>query len=413
MSGYGVYLFDRRAGELYSDGGRLWFGYDPPASSDASLLPISVRLPRREGSYPDETARPFFENLLPEDEYRRLTGAAVRTAGENTAGLLGAIGGECAGAVSIWPAGAAPPTPPTYRRLAPEELREAFAAPSEDGLLALQREGRVSLAGAQPKLTLRWQHDGWALGVDGAPATHILKRTRLGFAHLVENEHCCMRLARAAGLQVPDTAIVDAGIPVLAVERFDRAEGADHVVRLHQEDFCQMTGTLPQYKYEADGGPGLVTCAEVIRRYSALPVADLQALVHWVVFNYLVGNEDAHAKNLAMLYSDAGLRLAPFYDIVSTAVYKGLSRKAAMAIGGERRYAYVKRRHWERLADALEIKMAAVGATARGVADRLERAWDDVIAGLGGSTAPLPIVKAMGQQTVERISMLRSELSNA
>jgi serine/threonine-protein kinase HipA len=413
VSVYEVYLFDQRAGVLTSDRGRLSFQYDPAALPDASLLPISVRLPKQEAPYPDETARPFFENLLPEDEYRRLAGAAVRTARENTAGLLGAIGGECAGAVSIWPAGAAPPTPPAYRRLTPEEFRDAFAAPSEDGLLALQREGRLSLAGAQPKLTLRSQDDGWALGVAGAPTTHILKRTRLGFSHLVENEYYCMRLARAVRLPVPDAAIVDAGIPVLAVERFDRTAGADNVERLHQEDFCQMTGTLPQHKYEADGGPGLATCAEVIRRHSALPVADLHALLQWVVFNYLMGNEDAHAKNLAMLYIDAGLRLAPFYDIVSTAVYKGLSRKAAMAIGGERRYAYVKRRHWERMAQALEIKMNTVAATARGMAHRLERAWPDVSAGLGGETASLPIVKTIGQQTIERITMLRGELDHA
>ena len=410
MSAFDVYLFANRAGTLTSDRGRLAFGYDAASWVDASLPAISVRLPKQDEPHPDELTRPFFENLLPEDEYRRLAGAAVRTASDNTAGLLGAIGGECAGAVSVWPPGEAPPLPPTYRRLTPQEFRGAFDAPSDDELLALQREGRLSLAGAQPKLTLRSQDDAWMVGVDGAPTTHILKRTRMGFSHLVENEYACMRLARAAGLPVPDVAIVDAGIPVLAVARFDRAVGPDTVGRLHQEDFCQMTGTLPQQKYEADGGPGLAACAEVIRMHSALPVADLQALLRWIVFNYLIGNEDAHAKNLAILYTDAGRRLAPFYDIVSTTAYKGLSRKAAMAIGGERRYAYVKRRHWERMAIDLGIKMQAVVATGREVADQLERVWDEEVEKLGATIAALPVAKTIGQQTAARVTALRDEI---
>jgi serine/threonine-protein kinase HipA len=318
------------------------------------------------------------------------------------------IGGECAGAVSVWPADSAAATP-HYRDLGDHELRALFSVPGDDALIEAQRQNRLSLAGAQPKLTLRRTSDGWQLPMDGAPATHTLKRTRLGVPHLVENEFISMKLARAAGLPTPDVEILDLGVPVLVVQRFDRVSAAG-IERLHQEDFCQATGTLPQHKYEAAGGPNLAACAEVLRRHGALPIADLDLLIRWVAFNYLIGNEDAHGKNLALLYTADGPRLAPFYDLVSSAVYQGLSRKAAMSIGGERRYVYVERRHWERLAESLELRVAAVRRGLIRTADSLGAALDSTIHSVADAVGDVPVVETVRGGIQERIVNLRREM---
>ena len=412
---YRVFLGDRFVGRIEPDRGRLAFTYAEAAVDDAGVPALSVRLPKRTEPYDDADARPFFENLLPEEEFRRLIAAAVRTSPGNTAGLLGAIAGECAGAVSVWPEGRHPPRRAEYRELAPHDLRDLFHSPDDPRLVRAQRRGRLSLAGAQPKLTLRGDGDRWLLPLNGAPATHILKRTRHGVPYLVENEFFAMRLAAAAGLLVPKVAHTDAGVPLLVVARFDRvatgspAAAAGGVARRHQEDFCQAAGVLPAAKYEAEGGPGIATCASLLRSHSAVPVADLRRLAEWVAFNFLLGNEDAHGKNLALLYGDDGVRLAPFYDLLSTAVYRGLSRKAAMAIGGERRHRWVRRRHWERCAADLGLPTRAALRTFRHVADRVAAELDAAREATAVAFGDVTLIEAVAATVVSRIAQLRRE----
>jgi serine/threonine-protein kinase HipA len=84
------------------------------------------------------------------------------------------------------------------------------------------------------------------------------------------------------------------------------------------------------------------------------------ALLRWTVFNFLIGNADAHAKNLAMIFTDRGPRLAPFYDLICTQVYPDLAEKLAMRIGGENRPSWIQRRHWERFGDSVAIKSILV-----------------------------------------------------
>jgi serine/threonine-protein kinase HipA len=148
------------------------------------------------------------------------------------------------------------------------------------------------------------------------------------------------------------------------------------VRKLHQEDFCQILRVDPERKYEFDGGPGLRQCARVVRRHGALPAADLERLARWVAFNYLIGNEDAHAKNLAFLYRDEGLALTPHYDLVSTLVYPGLQRRLAMKIGGATDIRNVQRKDWRRFATALGLPASQVrewllDQTDRGAAIRI------------------------------------------
>jgi serine/threonine-protein kinase HipA len=404
---FDVYLFNSKVGVLGTERGRLEFAYAEEAVSDDAVPPLSVRLPKRREPYGDTETRAFFENLLPEEEFRRTITTTLRIGERNTAGLLGAIAGECAGAVSVWPRGEQPPAAASYKSLDGASLRDLFAVPEDTNLAEAQREGRLSLAGAQAKLALLRAASGWQLPQQGAPSTHILKRTRVNVPHLVENEFFCMRLAAIVGLPVAEVEYLDIGIPLLVVRRFDRQKEGEAIERLHQEDLCQATGTVPAEKYEVDGGPGLAACAAVVRDHSALPISDLPMLVRWVAFNYLIGNEDAHGKNLALLYTNDGLRLAPFYDLVSSVVYKGLSRKAAMAIGGERRYAYVEKRHWDRLAAALQFSERELWRILAETADAAERslqpAEDDATATFG----EVEPVAAIASGIRDRIDVLR------
>jgi len=114
-------------------------------------------------------------------------------------------------------------------------------------------------------------------------------------------------------------------------------------------------GLSHELKYQADGGPGLQACFDAIRSYSANPIKDLQQLMQWVFFNYLIGNMDAHAKNLSFIYQGRQIRLAPFYDLMCTNIYEDLSQKFAMKIGGENRPEWIMNRHWKRFGEEIEI----------------------------------------------------------
>jgi serine/threonine-protein kinase HipA len=387
MPTYEVYLREARVGTLESDRGRLAFRYHEDVVEDHSIHPLSVRLPKRTEPFDDAVARAFFENLLPESQFRRLVARALDLSPENTAGLLGAIGGECAGAVSVWPQGESHAAKPRYRAITVEWLHSVFAPEDAVSLAHAQEEARLSLAGVEEKLALRRDGDRWSLPLGGSPSSHILKRPPSAYPSLAENELYCMRLARSAGLEAVDAELLDAGegLRLFATRRFDRVIGGDgNIVRRHQEDFCQALGAGPGQKYESEGGPSLGQAARVIREVSSLPVADLAHLVRWTAFNYLIGNEDAHGKNLALLYDAVGaIRLAPFYDLLCTDAYKGLKRKAAMKIGGEYRHRFVGRDNWARLATDIELPPRAVSRYLRETADNVREAVD------GGAAFPV------------------------
>lgn len=191
--------------------------------------------------------------------------------------------------------------------------------------------------------------------LDGAPSTHIIKPAIDHFAEMVVNELLCMRLAGAIGLPVPHVEqrqVED--IDYLLVERYDRImDTSQTLARLHQEDFCQALGIASELKYQNEGGPSLQHCFQLLRNTSSLPALDVLRLLDAVIFNYLIGNCDAHGKNFSLLYRTEGTlqtALAPFYDLLCTLYYPELSQKMAMKIGGEHDISRIYPRHFERLA---------------------------------------------------------------
>jgi serine/threonine-protein kinase HipA len=185
------------------------------------------------------------------------------------------------------------------------------------------------------------------------PSNCLLKPEHERFEGLAVNEAFCMKVAAAAGNEAATTELLELdGIRCLYSERFDRTVDADGAIgRLHQEDMCQALGLLPTQKYEAEDGPSVASVIALLRRQRSSRIAlDVNAFVRAVLTGFLLGNSDAHGKNFSLLYDPAtGVRLAPLYDLVSTAVYDDLTLRLAMAIGGEDDPSQVDLLCWERL----------------------------------------------------------------
>jgi serine/threonine-protein kinase HipA len=300
---------------------------------------LSLSLPLTEQRYPQGVVRAFLDGLLPEGEARKVLARDFGIRESDTFGLLRALGRDCAGALVIQPADEPAPSRPTTLTAEPlgdEEIADLVTNLRSAPLGASGRV-RISLAGVQEKLLLTRMPDGrWGRPVDGTPSTHILKPEIAAYPNSVENEAWCMRLAKHLGLPVADVETIEvAGRKLIVVERFDRIVHADGAtIRLHQEDFCQATGTPPDLKYQENGGPSLRRIAGIVQAATALD--SVESLLRMVTLNVLIGNGDAHAKNYSLLHEASGaLRLAPAYDLMSTLFYG--DNRLAMFIDDVRR----------------------------------------------------------------------------
>ncbi len=387
-----VSQFGYRAGCLESTPDRgVVFSYDSAYIASGRGAPLSVSLPLEDRVYSQTEALPFFAGLLPDGDLRHRIADYLHVSEASTLRLLDALGGECAGSVSLERedhdegASGSESGPGTvgaggYEEL-PDDAVSALILDSERRpLLAPYGTVRLSLSGAQEKLPLFRRDGRWFRPVGGAPTTHILKPSSAGFPDIVANEFLCMRLAGKLGLGVPHVEMAVLGRPVLVVERYDRRASDGGIERIHQEDFCQASGIMPDRKYQADGGPGFFDLSRIIRNECATPIKDIERLVRCAIFNTLLGNCDAHGKNFSILYGESGMALAPFYDLLSTTVYSGLGRKLSMRLGKEYRIDKVD-------ADDLVAFASDIGVQPRFVANELERlvteavtAWDEMSA---------------------------------
>jgi len=346
-----VWFGETKAGALAQDeAGALSFAYDPGYLTGPDPRAISFSMPLQEAPHADRVVRPFFSGLLPDEGARqRLAGALGISAG-NAFGLLEVIGGECAGALSLYPAGEAPPSSDDdgIEILSQPRLEEILGKLRERPLLGGEEGVRLSLAGAQDKIAVCVEGDAIGLAKGGRPTTHILKPFIQALDGTVENELFCLRLAARLKLPVPSVEMRYGGtIPFLLVERYDRAAHKDGTItRLHQEDFCQALSVPPELKYEEEGGPGTERSLDLIDRATARPAADRLAFIRALIFHYLVGNADAHGKNYALLYRGKVPDLAPLYDVVCTAAYPRLAKKLAMAMGGRAVPDTIQLKHW-------------------------------------------------------------------
>lgn len=351
-----VRLFGLPAGEITVTGAlhspEDWvFVYRPDYLASDTPVSLSVAMPLRPEPFVGALVRNWFCNLLPEGAVRDAIAARLRIPARDDFALLAAIGGECAGAVSIHASGTEP-EPLQDDETDLETLLDLHGEDAGEGAWAmLGTPLRLSLAGAQDKIAVVAEPDGrLRLPTRDEPSTHILKPDSRQFRGLRDLEALGLALARAVGLNVAHAEPIElAGREALLIERYDRVPAIDgSAQRLHQEDFCQALGYPGELKYESQGGPDLAACSALIRRLRLGPAA-VQGLLDWTVFNALIGNADAHAKNLALLCDRSGSRqLAPFYDLVPTFVLPEslVERTPALRIGGAERIDAVGTDHW-------------------------------------------------------------------
>jgi len=355
-----VYLNHEGVGTLtQDDSGLLAFNYTQEWIQRADASPLSRTLPLQTEPFRGKQARPFFAGILPEEGPRKTIASILGISERNDFAMLERMGGECAGAVSLFPEGITPPAPDATpsRELSEKELRDILLSLPHRPLLAGQEGIRLSLAGAQDKLPIVVQGSRVSLPLGSTLSTHIIKPEPDRFPGLAANEFLCMTLAKTLGLNVPWVEHRQVGDKsCLLVQRYDRQVGSDGVVvRLHQEDFCQALGFPPERKYQQEGGPLLRDCVVLLREWSTTPVLDLREFIDGQIFNVLIGNADAHGKNYSMLYQGRQRRLAPFYDLVCTLVWPELSKTPAMKIGNADSMDAITLANWQLMAQETKL----------------------------------------------------------
>ncbi len=355
MKHLAVFLNQTEVGTLaQTGGGLLEFRYTPKWLQNLDAVPLSRMLPLQPESFRGTKARAFFAGILPEEGPRRQIAAILGISESNDFAMLERIGGECAGAVSLFPEGLSPGATEERRvhNLNEKELQEIIEALPRRPLLAGEKGVRLSLAGAQDKLPIILQGSQIALPLGHTPSTHIIKPEPDRFPGLAANEFLCLTLAKSVGLNVAEVAYRRVGTKsCLIVRRYDRMAQQDGAaMRLHQEDFCQALGFPPERKYQQEGGPLLRDCITLLREWSTTPVLDIREFLDGQIFNVLIGNADAHGKNYSMLYQGGERRLAPFYDLVCTLAWPELSSTPAMKIGKANSMNAILPGHWKAMA---------------------------------------------------------------
>ena len=310
--------------------------------------PISISLPLQKESFSTECTASFFEGLLPEGFTRRTVAQWMHVDEGNYLSILHGLGSECLGALCITEDGET--VDASYEKITAGQVQD-LAAEGVTKSAELVTKSHLSLTGASGKVGLYFDSAGnsWYLPHGSAPSTHIIKQSHVRLEAIVTNEMLSMMTASRCGLDTPESFIINTGKGeehevLFATQRYDRMidsssssiSGLPRPYRLHQEDFAQAMGIPAASKYEHGSSRYMRSMFEILRKYSSDPVTDQLKLWDIIVFDYLIGNTDAHIKNFSLLYGKnlREIRLAPVYDIVSAVVYEQSTRDMAFSIGG-------------------------------------------------------------------------------
>ncbi len=354
----------------------IWaFQYHPTWLENPTRLAIAPGLPLQAEEIVDGGSRRpvqwFFDNLLPEEDLRAQLAQETKLEAADAFGLLQRYGAESAGALTLLPPGTEWPAH-GRRPLSETEIRSRIRALPRATLEA-KAPKKMSLAGAQHKLPIIVD-DGIFEPVGSEPSTHILKpdhRPPDSYPSSAANEWYVMQLAKNLALPVPmvthrycpEGESKDGNEAVYIIERFDRRRTGEGTTRIHAIDACQLMNLDRSFKYSA-------MSAEILGQIADRTRSRAQArlrLFRWCLFNAMTGNADAHLKNLSFLVTPNGIELAPFYDLITTAVFeaerpgKWQSVRMPIQIGKARHYEELSRDDCLALAGELRIaKRAAV-----------------------------------------------------
>jgi len=327
----------------------------------------------------------FLGNLLPEGQALDDVAAAARLSKANLYGLLRYLGRESAGALAF----IEPDSPPVLaarREIHRDELSQRIRDRDVTPFQVWDGKVRLSIAGVQDKIAVL--KDGERLYLADGPlaSTHVLKPAPRNpqLSHLVVNEHFCMGLAARVKLPVAPVALLRVPEPVLLVQRFDRALSDPATVqRIHIIDACQALGLPASHKYERNFGGGRdvqhirdgVSLPQLfsLMRYVHHKAEGKLALLRWALFQYLIGNSDAHGKNLSFFMRGHALVQAPAYDLVCVERHPAFEREAAMAIGDAFDYESVGAFDWAQFAVACQLPRQLVRKEMENLAARVSK----------------------------------------
>ena len=212
-------------------------------------------------------------------------------------------------------------------------------------LKAQEMAGKMSISGAQPKLSLKLDKKLGELVVAPTLGEYIFKPQIQQFPHLPENENCCMDIVKALDIDVPPHCLLTLkdGTFAYIVKRFDR-RGEE---KLHQEDFYQILEKTDKYL------GSLEQIGSKLREISAVPGLDVQLFFERVVLNFLLGNGDAHLKNFSISHHQDGSRLSPAYDVVSSKLVIPKEEDSALTLNGKKNN--LSRNDFDTFAEYLKI----------------------------------------------------------
>lgn len=395
-------------GDLHLRGDRLSFEYKDEWQTGKGAFPVSLSMPYVVAEHGHKAVEAFLWGLLPDnDAVLERWGSRFHVSPRNPFRLIQHVGEDCAGAVQFV----------RTERLdslleQSEERRVSWITEADlgDRVTAIRNDasvtrmsedsGQFSLAGAQPKLALYLdvKENRWGIPQGRTPTTHILKPATGTFDGQTENEHFCLRLAGELGFPTANSQVMHlAGVPVIVVERYDRLERDGFIRRIHQEDFCQAAAIRPQLKYQNQGGPSPKMIGEILWTSSSSAVEDVTRFAESLIFNWLIGGTDAHAKNYSVLLSSRGqVRLAPLYDLASALPYPQQiqPRKAALAmkIGSHYRIAEINGTDWRKLANELRISPVETLERIRRMAQKIEESSGLVATRLSNEGVAHPVI---------------------
>ncbi len=414
MAGLPVYFEQRLVGTIDVSKAGPCFTYDEGWIRLRGAFPISTTMPLRHDGVGPDIFLPWAANLLPENEQLRTVGQLLGMARSDVIGLLSAIGGDTAGALSIGQPGRTSSV--QWRPLAtPDELEAVLEDLPNKPFLVGEEGVSMSLAGAQSKLAVAVDESRRiCIPMNGSPSTHILKPDAPRLPGGVQNEAFCLTLARRMKIPAPEVTTGTAGQRTfLLVKRYDRTDVGGRWRRLHQEDYCQALGLPPSAKYESNQtgirGPNLKDMFEVTRRY--LPATEIIRLLDLVVLNILCCNTDAHAKNYSIMIRGNGASLAPVYDIMCGEVWGNVTKNLAQTIAGKSRGDDIKGRDWQRFARECGLNprqvVDRVVALTKSAIGEAEGAADEVAAMPGGGHE---LLGATRQAVERRAGALQAQL---
>lgn len=376
-----VWANERAMGWFGHEAGQFFFQYDEQWLRSGHAYVLAPQFPLRPEPHWGEAVKTFFANLLPEGAALDEILGALHMRQASTFEILGQLGEELPGVLSVRAQGREPPGQLQYRPLSKETLSQRIKDRElQKPLLTSNEQSSMSLPGAQDKLGLRYDalRDRLYDSVGSTPTTHIAKPdSRLvKFQPSALNEYLCMRLAAAIKLPAPAVHLIQVPETVYIVQRYDRVVSGGKVRCLHQIDGCQLLGLGQDWKYERQG---LVNHQRIVAAFRklALPARDLLQYQRWVMFNYLIGNSDAHAKNVSVLIDETGYALAPFYDLLCVQVYG--DDRLALYIGDDDRYAAIGAHSWEAFCQDGGFSVKPTLSLFRKMAQEVPKAWASVV----------------------------------